>query len=124
RTIPHLIKMGSTRLNVFKSIGTYFFGLALFNTVLANTVHSVTMYLFGSTESGQSSTFSIAAAGEQTRTFNHIADFFGNVWWSRMLIDFSISYLLLACGFILGLVFYRFGIIGGFAFLAALVFTF
>src|SRR5699024_2379054 len=62
--------------------------------------------------------------GSQSFTLNHLADLFVNVWWSRVLIDSTILFFLLVCGFIVGLMFYRFGTIGGISFLAVIFLTF
>lgn len=121
-SVPYLIKMGSTRSNVFKSVGIYFFIFSLFNAVLANTIHSIMMFLFGNSNVGEPF-MTISGNSGQAITFNHLADFFQNVWWTRVLIDTSIAYFLFVCGFILGLIFYRYGVIGGVSFIALMVLT-
>src|SRR5699024_5042829 len=102
--LPYLIKMGSTRLNLYKSVGVVFVGIALFNAVFANTIHSLVLLLYKGTGSTQSDTFTFSD-GSQSFTLNHLADLFVNVWWSRVLIDSTILFFLLVCGFIVGLMF-------------------
>lgn len=121
-SLPYLIKMGSTRLNVFKSVGVYFFGLSLFNAVLANTIQSVTLFLFGSSSANSEPFMTITREGDQVISFSHFADFFQNMWWTRVVVDTSIMFFLLASGFILGLIFYRYGVVGGVSFIALIMF--
>lgn len=125
-TIPYLIKMGSTRSNIFKTIGVHFFNFALVNAVLASTIYGLTMIFFGSNESANSSGSMITITntdGGQMR-FDHFAEFFVNNWGTRILIDFSIMFFLLICGFILGLIFYRFGTPIGLSFIGIVIFIF
>lgn len=118
-TIPYLVKMGSTRMNIFKTIGAHFFIVALFNAILASTVYSLTTFLFGN----NTDFFTIYGGGE-TISFNHLAEFFVNNWGTRILIDLSIMFFLFVCGFIIGLIFYRFGLAVGIGFIAIAIFTF
>lgn len=125
-TIPYLIQMGSTRMNVFKSIGAHFFNIALVNGVLASTIYSLFSFLFGGNESlKQDKGFiTIISASDEVISFNHLAEFFANNWGTRILIDTSIMFFLLACGFIIGLIFYRFGLVAGISFIAVTIFVF
>src|SRR5690625_3179341 len=52
-SIPHLIKMGSTRKNIFATFILYFFSFAFVNAFIANTVHTLvsTFYKKESSES-------------------------------------------------------------------------
>src|SRR5699024_3443391 len=60
-----------------------------------------------------------------TMTNYHLGDFLGeNSWITRVFIDTSISFFFLAVMFIIGLIFYRFGLIGCFSFIGAGVIIF
>ncbi|MEI3614511.1 hypothetical protein [Pseudogracilibacillus sp. SO30301A] len=116
---PYLIKMGSTRKNIFISFGVYAFLLTLLNAVISNTVNKFVSMIIGTERD-----YGIITIMEDdtSMTFNHIGDLLGvNSWMMRIVIDTSISFFLLAVMFIIGLIFYQFGLIGGFSFLGALV---
>lgn len=116
---PYLIKMGSTRKNIFVSFGVYAFLLTLLNAVISNTVNKFVSMIIGTERDYGIITI---MENDTTMTFNHIGDLLGaNSWIMRIVIDTSISFFLLAVMFIIGLIFYRFGLIGGFSFLGLLV---
>lgn len=118
--IPYLIKMGSTRFNIFITAGLAFFGLTLLNAILSNTIYFAINKMFRTTNEAM---FTIET-GENAYSFSHIADLVTeSTWYSRIIIDTSIAFFLLACFFILGLIFYRFGYIGGFSVLGILMAT-
>ncbi|MGM8363852.1 hypothetical protein ACLIBG_00090 [Virgibacillus sp. W0181] len=123
--IPYLIKMGSTRKNLFAGIGIHFLSVAVFNALLANTIHSIVMYFYrlsgGEIVSNNTNNVFTFTGGEQSFSFNHLAYFVQDTWINRFVIDASISFFLLAIGFLLGLVFYRYGLIGGFSFIGVIV---
>lgn len=112
--IPYLIKMGSTRMNIFVSAGVSFLCLAMVNAALANTITLIAEKVFKATNNG---IFTITTE-EKSYSFSHLADLvLETTWYSRVVIDTSIAFFLLACFFIIGLIFFRFGYIGGFAIL-------
>lgn len=119
---PYLIKMGSTRKNIFLSFGIYALLLSLLNAVIANSVNSIVALIFGGKmELG----FITVTENGSTMTNYHLGDFLGeNSWITRVFIDTSISFFFLAVMFIIGLIFYRFGLIGGFSFIGAGVIIF
>jgi len=120
--LPFLIKLGSTRKNLYVSVGLYAIGLSLLNAVIANTLSSIVTLFIGKERDVGSI---ILTDDGSTMTFNHVGEFLGeNTWLMRVFIDTSISFFLLAAMFIIGLIFYRFGIVGGFSFLGALVLLF
>lgn len=121
--IPYLIKMGSTRKGVFKCVGVHFLGFAFVNAVLASTIYSLSEFFFGS-KSGQERTFTLSESGQEMISFSHFADLIGNTWTSRMIVDLSIMFFLLVCGFVIGLIFYKYGTVIGISFLAVIIFTF
>src|SRR5690625_349326 len=121
-TLPFLIKMGSTRKNLFVSMGLYAIGLSLLNAFIANTLNSIVTLTIG--EEREIGSIFVSDSGS-TMTFNHIGEFLGkNTWLMRVFIDTSISFFLLAAMFIVGLIFFRSGIVGGFSFLGAFVLLF
>ncbi|MBT2217720.1 hypothetical protein KK120_18065 [Virgibacillus dakarensis] len=98
--IPFSIKMGSTRKNIFAGMGLFFLGLALAKSVLANTIHSV--ILFGTDKMGISSYQLI-----------HPAQLLTDTWLTRVIIDATVMFFLLSFMFLLGLLFYKYGLLGG-----------
>lgn len=125
-TIPYLIKMGSTRRNIFLAIGIYFIGLATLNALLANTIQLMVKFIYSIF--GNRTVFNNGiitySDGTESINFNHIAFFIQDTWLNRVIIDITISLFLLALMYFIGLIFYRFGIVGGFLFLGGLMFTF
>lgn len=117
-SIPYLIKMGSTRKNIYLAIGIHFFSLALFNAIIANLLQLITSFFLHLQGVNMGSDSISITYNEQIFTFNHIADIISNTWMSRILVDTSIAFFLLAVMFIVGLIFFRFGLVGGFTFLA------
>ncbi|MGM8213748.1 hypothetical protein ACLIBH_13325 [Virgibacillus sp. W0430] len=122
--IPFLIKMGSTRKNLFTSIGIHFISIAAFNALFANTIHSIVTYMYkffgGNSVSNNARSMFIISDGEQSFSFNHLAYFVQDTWMTRFVIDTSVSFFLLTAGFILGLVFFRYKLIGGFSFIGVI----
>ncbi|HLR72204.1 MAG TPA: hypothetical protein VK085_12340 [Pseudogracilibacillus sp.] len=118
---PYLIKMGSTRINLVLSFGIYGFLLAFLNAILANTINNFVTLLIGTERNTGALT---VTENGSTMTFNHVGEFLGeNTWIMRVFIDTSISFFLLAVMFIIGLIFYRYGLIGGFSFLGVVAIT-
>lgn len=118
---PYLIKMGSTRINLILSFGIYGFLLAFLNAILANTINNFVTLLIGTERNTGALT---VTENGSTMTFNHVGEFLGeNTWIMRVFIDTSISFFLLAVMFIIGLIFYRYGLIGGFSFLGVVAIT-
>src|SRR5699024_11343705 len=109
---------GSTRKNIFLSFGVYALLLALANAVLSNTINNFVTLLIGTER--DVGIITVTENGS-TMTFNHVGDLLGeNTWLMRVVIDTSISFFLLAVMFIIGLVFFRYGLIFGVGFLGVL----
>ncbi|SET71795.1 hypothetical protein SAMN05216389_12266 [Oceanobacillus limi] len=106
--IPFSLKMGATRKNIFISIGVFFFLIALVKALVSNTLHLVT-YLFKET------------AGIHTFHLLHPAQFMEDTWLNRVVIDTSVMFFLLVFTFVLGLLFYKFGMVGAGSVTALLV---
>lgn len=112
--IPYLIQMGSTRMGIFKSVGIYFLGISFFNAALASVVYTITTAVFGTNMGSQ----------EEIIAFNHFADIIENTFLSRIVVDMSLMFFLFVSGFIVGLIFYKFGKVIGIISIALVIFTF
>ena len=99
-SIPFSLKMGATRKNMFISIGLFFLSIAFAKAVVASTLQEITL-LF--TEATNLHTFS----------FLHLASFLQDTWLNRVIIDTAIMFFLSAIMFIIGLLFYKYGLAGG-----------
>lgn len=114
--VPYLIKMGSTRTNVFLSFGAAFLGISLLNSILANTINLLSEKVLGLIKSG----VFVIYTGDEEISFTHIAELISeDTLLNRVIIDLSISFFLISCMFLLGLIFFRFGPVGGFLSLGA-----
>lgn len=103
--IPYALKLGAVRRNVYFTIGLFFLGVAVLQSVIANTLQSL-IEIFAD------------AAGLHPFMFIHpVMLLSDNNWLTRAVIDISFIFLLLVVFFILGLLFYRGGMLvgGGFA---------
>lgn len=100
--IPYAIKMGATRKKLFLSVGIHLFGIAITNSLIANSLNSFLENFYGNTLG-------------RTLTLSHFAELFmESTWVTRVVIDSSITFFLMAVAFMIGLMFYRYGLIGGF----------
>ncbi|MEI3606408.1 hypothetical protein SPD48_11935 [Pseudogracilibacillus sp. SE30717A] len=119
--IPFLIKMGVTRKSLFISTGILLCGISLINSVIANTIHSSLERVYGDTMGG----FISYSDGNITLTITHFADLFmDSTWISRVFIDMSLTFFFISLTLILGLIFYRYGLIGGFGTLGVVMLMF
>src|SRR5699024_3181380 len=97
------------------------FLLVIFNSVVANTIRTIVNTFYGKTTSGVIvlSVEDETSASSEEFSFSHFVDFFGeNTWLNRFIVDTSISFFFIAVMFLIGLIFYRYHLIGGFSFLA------
>ncbi|HAM80360.1 hypothetical protein [Ornithinibacillus bavariensis] len=99
-TIPFAIKIGATRKNLFISLGIFFLGVALVKALVANTIQEIVLFLTKSTVL-------------DNFKFLHPAMLVEDNWLNRVLIDTSLMFFLLAFMFIMGLLFYKYGLAGG-----------
>ncbi|RDW20861.1 hypothetical protein CWR48_04450 [Oceanobacillus arenosus] len=99
-SVPFSLKLGATRKNIFISLGLFFIGLALFNAILANTLQSIIVKLIGGTEI-------------YTINLFHPAQLLGDTWLNRVVIDTSFLFFLFSLLFVIGLLFYKYGLLGG-----------
>ncbi|WP_186576767.1 hypothetical protein [Aquibacillus kalidii] len=109
-SLPFSLKMGATRKSYFLSIGTFFVGLSFFLATLENIYHIVL-------------TSVNKALGIDNFYLFHLASLVGK--GDSLLYRFSIDVFILFFGlssmFLLGLVFHRYGQIGGLGILGVLV---
>ncbi|WP_407271149.1 hypothetical protein [Radiobacillus sp. PE A8.2] len=98
--IPFSIKIGATRKNLFLGIGLLFLGLAIVQSLIGNTLHSLTLSF---TEATDITTFN----------FLHLSSFLEDTWLNRVAIDAAITFVLLVLLFFFGLLFYQTGLAGG-----------
>jgi len=116
----YLIKMGVTRRSLFISTVVYFLGLSLLNAFIANLLEFITTFMVRSNVGN----IFIITDGDIDYEMNHLADLLAtNTWFTRIIIDTSISFFLLSAFLVLGLIFYRYGLIGGFSFVGLFIFT-
>lgn len=119
-TMTYLIKMGATRKMIYVAAVIYFIALAFVNALIANGLDFFLKRVLKS-EIGSGIFF---IEGEETFQFKHIADFLGeNNYLYQIVVDTSISFFFLTIYFIIGLIFYRYGLIGGFGFVGIIIFT-
>lgn len=107
-SIPFSIKMGATRKNLFISLGIFFFSLAFSMSAAASILQEIVKGITDMT-------------GIDTFSFMHLANLVENTWYTRIIIDTSISFLFLSFMFIVGLIFFKYGFAGGGGFLGVLV---
>lgn len=121
-TLPYIIKLGGTRASIYIAVAMYGFVLVLFNAIIANVFNQLVM--LGNGEQFVHGLVTITSE-DSTVSFNHIGDFLdNNTWITRLIIDTSISFFFFTIMFIIGLIFYRYGLIGGFSFLGIGMITF
>lgn len=120
-TLPYLIKMGATRKIIYIGTVIFFIVFSSINALLANALNWLLRKLTKSEIGGGF----IYMNGEQTTTFNHIADFLErDNFLYQIIVDLSLSFFFITVFFIIGLMFYRFGLLGGFLFVGVIAFTF
>ena len=120
-TLPYLIKMGATRKIIYIGTVIFFIVFSSINALLANAFNWLLRKLTKSEIGGGF----IYTNGEQTTTFNHIADFLErDNFLYQIIVDLSLSFFFITVFFIIGLMFYRFGLLGGFLFVGVIAFTF
>lgn len=122
-TIPYLLKMGVTRKLIYAGTGVYFLGLAIFQSLLANTLIKFTEALGKSAISGDVTIFD--GHEEVSFQFMHVSQFLENdTFITQVTVDSIISFTALSTMFFIGLIFYRYGLIGGFTSLGVLFFLY
>lgn len=117
--IPYLIRLGSTRLNVFIATGIALGLVVIFNALLSNLLSTITMAMYGDFTGN-----TVVVTGQNGSVgFNHIGELIGeNTWWSRFFIDLSVQLFFMSLSFIFGVIFYRYKLLGGGAILGVMLF--
>lgn len=97
--VPFSIKLGATRKNMFISMGIFFLGLAIVQAILASTIQAIV--LTGANK-----------FGIDTFQFIHPAQLLTDNWLTRVIIDTTVMFFLLSFMFLIGLLFYKYGLLG------------
>lgn len=108
KDVGYALRLGATRKNIFMSTGIYFFGFAFISALFLSIVHQLI-------------TFMKSALNVDSYQLMHPASLLGDTWLNRLVIDTSVMFFFLTLLFLFGLLFYRYGLIGGGSFGAALV---
>lgn len=95
--IPFAIKIGATRKNLFISLGVFFLGLSIVKAILSNTVQLIMEKIFH----------------VKTIVFMHPAQLLTDSWMTRITVDAMVMFCILAFTLLLGLLFYKYGLLGG-----------
>lgn len=116
-TIPYLIKMSITRKTIYTSIGLFFLILAIVQAILANTL-TKSLNLFG--KHAIAGDLSIVdGQTEYAFQLHHLSQFLPNdTIVTQITIDSAITFSALVIACFIGLIFYRFGLLGGFSSIA------
>jgi ABC-2 type transport system permease protein len=110
-TFPYLIKLGSTR-NVFLLSSILFnVSLAVFMSTVAVGVDQIVKVVVKVTNVANFQVFNMLEGTTLAST-----------WYNEILLNIVICFLVLSFGFMLGAVFYRLGLVGGFSGIILLVF--
>jgi|SRR5690625_836760 len=106
--IPFSIKRGATRKNIFVSLVIFFLSLSFMKSIVGNTLQEV-IKVFNT------------KMGIENFNFIHPAFFTNDTWFHRIWIDTSIMFFSFSMMFIIGLLFYRYGLVGGGSFVGVLI---
>src|SRR5690625_3624736 len=106
--IPFSIKRGATRKNIFFSLVLFFLGLSIVKSVVGSFLQVVVEYIN-------------MKIGIENFKFLHLAYFTNDTWFTRILIDTSIMFFAFSIMFGIGLLFYRYGLVGGGIFIGLLI---
>ncbi|CAH0347215.1 hypothetical protein [Bacillus sp. CECT 9360] len=101
-TLPYVIKMGGTRKNYWMALSFLLLLISLLMAIIHVSLVSVYSFLSEHLMNGEAKVF-------------HLASFLnGNdYWYVRFYIDSAVCFMLLSGSFLFGLIFYRYGMIGG-----------
>ncbi|MDY0407536.1 hypothetical protein ACFFIS_10785 [Virgibacillus soli] len=111
QSIPFAIKMGVTRKSLFISSGIFILLLSVMKAVLTSSLHGLSIYI--------QNRFSI-----QSVDFAHPAVMLADTWINRFIIDLACMLFIFTLLYVFGLVFYRFGLIGGGSLLSIILIAF
>lgn len=108
--IPFSLKRGATRKNIFISVGIFFLGIALVKSVIAHLLAVIITFANGQ-----------MGIGSGKFMLLHLAQFLDDTWYNRFMIDVSIMFFGMTLMFLIGLLFYRYGLAGGGSVVAVLI---
>lgn len=99
-SVPFSIGVGATRKNLFISLGIFFLGLSITKAIAASIIQVIVNYVN-------------PKIGIDTFQFLHLAYFTNDTWLTRILIDTSMMFFFFSLMFVIGLLFYKYGLAGG-----------
>src|SRR5690625_4134570 len=112
--IPYSIKLGSTRKNLYVSLGIYFLGFSLFNSIIANTINKLIEAVFGVSQVGGMVGITSGTSTESFTVFHFVQFLANDSWFIYVFVDTTICFFLLTIAFIVGFLFYKYGLSVGF----------
>lgn len=104
------IKLGAMRRNIWLSKIIYFLGLSALLAILITVVQKVFAILAN-----------IFGVSSQTFQLIHPADILDGSLLQQLVIDFSVSFFTLAIFYLFGIMFYKYGLVGGGGLVSTLV---
>lgn len=110
-TFPFLIKLGSTRKTFLFSAIVFNVLLAVFMSAVAVAVDQIVKIVVKMANVANFQVFNMLEGTTLAST-----------WYNELLLNIVICFLVLSFGFMLGAVFYRLGLVGGFSGIILLVF--
>jgi len=108
KNVNYALKLGATRKNIFVGTGIFFLGFSVINAILITALQEVITFL--------TSVFHIKGF-----EILHPAQLLTDTWLNRFIIDTSTTFFCLSLLFLFGLMFYKYGLIGGGSVAAAFV---
>lgn len=118
-TIPYLLKMSVTRKLIYLSVGIFFLLIAFIQAVLANLLTRLIDLIGKTAVSGEITMFQ--GDTQFAFEFTHLSQFLTNDSFAiQVTVDTIIAFAALSSMFFIGLIFYRFGLIGGFSFIGVI----
>src|SRR5690625_1962560 len=98
KCIPYFLKIGATRKNIFLGVGIFFSTVSATFALLAAIFQSIAN-LF------------VKQLNIDILSFIHIAMVYEDTWYNRWLIDFILMLVCFTFLFLLGLLFYKYGLL-------------
>lgn len=96
--LPYFLKVGATRRNIYIGIGLFFMGISASFALIAELVQQLGNLI-------------VRALEIDIFSFLHLSMFFEDAWYVRLIIDFTIMLILCSFMFLLGLLFYKYGLL-------------
>lgn len=98
--IPFSIKLGATRKQIWLALGMFFLSLSIIQALFASLLQEVVLLVN-------------KAIRVDAFMFLHLAYFLDDRWYIRMMIDSMMFFFFFAFVLVIGLLFYKYGMIGG-----------